>query len=95
MKAYNTNNISRENILHEIERILQPWMKDTQSFVPIHENTHIINDLSLDSIGILQVISEIEDTFDIVIENHELDMEVLSNLANLINLIETKLHENN
>ena len=36
-----------------------------------------------------------EDTFDITMENHELDMEVLSNLGNLITLIETKLHENN
>ena len=93
MKKPGMNSISRKKILHEISAILKPWIKHARLDDPVPENVHVINDLGLDSVGILHLIMEAEKKYGITIENYDLDMQVLSQLGNLIDLIEGKINE--
>ncbi len=75
--------------------ILEPWVSDMESIDGIGEETNLVTDLGLDSIGILQVILGIEKEFGISIENHELDSGLLSRMSNLVSMIQEKLYEDN
>ena len=87
------NHISRENIFQEIKVILEPWVKPARFLSVYSPKAHIIRDLGLDSVVILHLIMGVEESFGITVENYELDMEVLSELDNLVNLIESKINE--
>lgn len=94
METKNMNKPTRAQIITQFKEILEPLIDDTYLDDLDNDRLHLVSDLGLDSIGILQVILEIEKTFGIVIANHELDMDVLTGLKSLVALVESKLHEN-
>ena len=85
----------RTQIFDEILIILDTWIEEPEAIDGVSENTGLITDLGLDSIGILQLILGLEKTFNISIQNHELDSEVLSQMGNLVTLVGNKISENN
>lgn len=95
MNASKISKISRPEIIEQMREILEPWVSDMESIDRIGEETNLVTDLGLDSIGILQVILGIEKEFDISIENHELDSGLLSRMSNLVSMIQEKLYEDN
>lgn len=95
MNASKISKISRPEIIEQMRDILEPWVSDMESFDRIGEETNLVTDLGLDSIGILQVILGIEKEFGISIENHELDSGLLSRMSNLVSMIQEKLYEDN
>lgn len=95
VEAARTNNMNRPEIIEELCDILEPWVSDIDLIDEIGENTDLVSDLGLDSIGILQMILGIEKALGISIENHELDSDILSMTGNLVSLIQKKLNENN
>ncbi|GAG62449.1 unnamed protein product [marine sediment metagenome] len=95
MNASKISKISRPEIIEQMRDILEPWVSDMGSIDRISEETNLVTDLGLDSIGILQVILGIEKEFGISIENHELDSGLLSRMSNLVSMIQEKLYEDN
>lgn len=95
MNASKISKISRPEIIEQMRDILEPWVSDMESIDRIGEETNLVTDLGLDSIGILQVILGIEKEFGISIENHELDSGLLSRMSNLVSMIQEKLYEDN
>ena len=93
METKNQNQPIRAKIVAELKDILEPLITDTDLVGLDNHRLHLISDIGLDSIGILQVILEIEKTFGIVIASHEVDMEVLAGLESLATLVENKLRE--
>ena len=85
----------RTQIFDEILNILDTWIDDPDTMDEVTENTGLITDLGLDSIGVLQLILGLEKTFNVSIQNHELDSNVLSELRNLVTLVGNKISENN
>ena len=49
-------------ILEEIRDLLRRFAKTP---VPIEEETELVNDLGLDSLLVMEIVEEVEDTFDI------------------------------
>ena len=88
-------NAERTQVLNEILIILEPWITEPEALDEVSERTGLITDLGLDSIGVLQLILGLERTFDVSIQNHELDSEVLSQMGNLITLVGKKIREDN
>ena len=82
------------DIIETVKSILEPWVQDEEKLRTADEQTHLITDLGLDSIGVLQAILGIEKAFDISIAHHELDSNVLSKLGAIAALIEGKINEN-
>ena len=56
-----------------------------------NENTDFINDLKINSANLVDVILDIEEAFDIVIDNAS--MERMLNVQSALEIIETKLAE--
>ncbi|MHC4737929.1 MAG: phosphopantetheine-binding protein [Planctomycetota bacterium] len=84
--------LTREEILGQTRLLLEPWLDDTD-LASLDEQTSLLGDLGLDSVAILQLVLGIEKEFNVTIEDHELDSEVFSEMANLIDIIEGKLNE--
>ena len=76
-----------------MREILEPWVVDVDLMESMGEQTNLVADLGLDSVGILQVVLGVEKEFGISIQNHELDSELLSKMGKLVGMIEEKLHE--
>ena len=84
--------VSREHILKQLRVLLESWLDDTD-LASLNEQTSLLTDLGLDSVAILQLVLGIEKEFNITIKDHELDSEMFSKMANLIDIIENKLNE--
>lgn len=56
---------------------------------------NLVEDLEFDSIGIAKLIIDLEDQFDIIFDESDLEFESITNAASLIELIVKKVnHEN-
>jgi len=86
-------NLTRPRIIEQMRDILQSYATDTDVISTITEQTNLISDLGLDSIGILQVVLGTEKQFGISIDERELDAETFSRMGNLVNIIEKKIYE--
>jgi acyl carrier protein len=86
-------NPTREKIIEQVHILVEPWLNDADESAPLSEQTNMLTELGLDSVAILQLVLGIEKKFDVTINNDELDSEVFSKMANLIDLIEDKLNE--
>ena len=83
---------NRAAIIDGLQSIVEPWLGDAESEDIANEKLHLIRDLGIDSVGILQILLGIEKEFGVVITNDELDMQVLSGLGSLAFLVESKLN---
>ena len=86
-------NLTRQEVIEQIRLLLEPWLQDTEDSEQINEQTNLLTDLGLDSVAILQLLLGIEKEFNVTIKDHELDSEVFSKMAKLIDIIEGKLNE--
>jgi len=57
----------------------------------IQYDSGLISDLGLDSIQIIGLVSGLEEEFDIVLEDEDLDFELFSTINSLATLVEKKL----
>jgi len=85
--------LTREEILGQTRLLLEPWLDDSEDADEINEEVNLLTGLGLDSVAILQLILGIEKEFGVTIKDSELDSDVFSKMANLIDIIEGKLNE--
>ena len=83
----------RTEILKTLGIILEPWLDDIDDETLLNEQINLLSDLGLDSVTILQLVLGIEEKFGVTIKDSELDSDVFSKMANLIDIIEGKLNE--
>lgn len=70
------------NVLNDLNQILQDrYVTDK----PVDPNVHLLKDLEMDSLDIMDMIMEVEDRFDITITNGDmLHIQTLNDLAILV-----------
>ena len=83
--------LTRRKIIEQTRLLLEPWLEDTDLAL-LNEQTNLLGDLGLDSVAILQLVWGIEEQFNITIKDNELDSDMFSKMANLIDIIEGKLN---
>ena len=71
--------------------IIKPYIQNEKAFEALTENTDFINDLKINSANLVDVILDIEEQFDIIIDNDS--MERMVNVKAAMEIIETKLSE--
>jgi acyl carrier protein len=81
--------MNKEEIIEKLKPIVKPFVKDDEAFNNISENTHFITDLNINSANLVDIILDIEEAFDIEIDNES--MEKMLDLENTIAIIQTKL----
>ena len=78
-------------IIEKLKVIVKPYVKNQEAFDNLTEQTDFISDLQINSANLVDVILDIEEKFDIVIDNQS--MERMLDYKSAIEIIETKLAE--
>lgn len=83
--------MDKSEIIENLKSIIKPYVKDETAFDNLDENTDFISDLRINSANLVDIILDIEEVFDIVIDNQS--MEKMLDVKNTLLIIETKLNE--
>mgnify|MGYP003610037770 FL=1 len=81
--------MNREQAFEQLKNIVKPYIQDQVAFESISEETDFINDLKINSANLVDVILDIEEKFDIIIDNEA--MKQMVNVKEAIAIIETEL----
>ena len=83
--------MNNQEIILKLKDIVKPYIKNREAFENLNEETDFINDLKINSANLVDVILDIEEAFDIVIDNAS--MEKMLNVQAAVKIIEIKLAE--
>lgn len=78
-----------ENLINKLKIIIKPYVKEEEALKNLNEKTDFINDLMINSANLVDIVLDIEETFDIVIDNEA--MEKMLNVEAALQIIETEL----
>ncbi len=81
--------MTKDELIAKLKTIVQPYIQDETAFANLSENTDFISDLKINSANLVDVILDVEDEFDIRIEND--DMEKMISVKSAMDIINEKL----
>ena len=81
----------KAQLIDDLKVIVKPYIQNQEAFDNINEDTDFINDLKINSANLVDVILDIEDKYDIEIDNDS--MEVMLNVKASLEVIEAKLSD--
>jgi acyl carrier protein len=81
--------MTKKELITSLQKIIKPYVQDQEAFKNLSEETDFINDLKINSANLVDVILDVEDEFDIVIDNES--MEKMLSVKAAMEIIETKL----
>ena len=81
----------KAQMISELKEIVKPYIQDEEAFENLHEDTNFITDLKINSANLIDVILDVEDKYDIELDNDSMD-KMLSVKAAL-EVIKTKISE--
>lgn len=81
----------KQKIIEELKNIVKPYIQDDEAFNSLTEETDFINDLKINSANLVDVILDVEEKFDIVIDNEA--MEKMLNVKATVEIIKNQLAE--
>lgn len=79
----------KAELIEKLKAIITPYVQDEVAFKNLTEDTDFIKDLKINSANLVDVILDIEDEFDIVMTNE--DMEQMTTVKSAITVIQEKL----
>jgi acyl carrier protein len=91
LKNTTTKNMEKEALITALKKIVKPYIQDEEAFENLSENTDFIKDLKINSANLVDVILDVEDEFDIIVDNES--MEKMLTVKAALEIIETKLSE--
>jgi acyl carrier protein len=81
--------MNREATIEQLKSIVKPYIQNEVAFETLTEDTDFINDLKINSANLVDVILDIEEKYDVIIDNES--MEKMVNVRAAIAIIETEL----
>jgi acyl carrier protein len=81
--------MTQEELITALKKIVKPYIQDEEAFHNLTEDTDFINDLKINSANLVDVVLDVEDEFDIEIDNDS--MEKMLSVKAAIEIIESKL----
>lgn len=81
--------MNKEELTAQLKVIIKPYTTNMDAYEKFTEDTDFIKDLNINSANLVDIILDIEEAFDIVIENT--DMERMLDVKTSVAIIETKL----
>lgn len=81
--------MEQEEMLLKLKNIIKPYVKNEEALEKLNENTDFINDLNINSANLVDVILDVEEVFDIEIDNDS--MEKMRDVKSALSVIEEKL----
>lgn len=81
--------MNKEELIAKLKVIIKPYTTNIDAYDKLTENTDFINDLGINSANLVDIILDIEEKFDVVIDNT--DMERMLDVKTAVEIIGTKL----
>ena len=81
--------MSNEELIAKLKSIVANYAQDKEALEKIGPDTDFIKDLKINSANLVDVVLDVEEEFDIVIDNQS--MEQMLNVQASIDIIESKL----
>ena len=75
----------------QLKNIIKPYLPEDVTVEDIKEDSHLINEFNINSASLVDIILDVEDAFDIILENK--DMENMETVSDALGIINTKLEE--
>lgn len=82
--------MTKEELILSLKKIVKPYIQDEDAFNNLTEETDFVNDLKINSANLVDVVLDVEDEFDIEIDNES--MEKMLNVKAVIHIISSKLN---
>lgn len=81
--------MEKEALIAKLKAIVKPYIQDEEAFKKLSEDTDFVKDLKINSANLVDVILDVEDVFDIRIENE--DMEKMLSVKAAMDIVNEKL----
>ena len=81
--------MTNEELIGTLKKLVKPYIQNEEAFENLDESTDFINDLKINSANLVDIVLDIEDEFDIEIDNES--MEQMLNVKDVMAIIETKI----
>lgn len=82
---------TKDELITTLKKIVKPYVQDEQAFANVNENTDFIKDLKINSANLVDVALDVEEEYDIEIDNAS--MERMLTVGAAIDIITQKLNE--
>jgi acyl carrier protein len=82
--------MKKEALIDKLKKIVFPYIQDEEAYKNLSEETQFIRDLKINSANLVDIILDVEDEFDIKIENDE--MEKMTSVQTAMDIITSKLN---
>jgi len=82
--------MDEKQIFKEMVTILKPYVKDPALLETATKDTHILDDLKVNSARLVDVIIKCEDVFDIEIDDDDADQ--IRTIGNAVDILQKKLN---
>ena len=81
--------MTKEEITNKLTSIVKPYIQNEEAFKNISENTDFINDLEINSANLVDIVLDVEDEFNIEIDNDA--MEKMLSVKAVVAIIQEKI----
>lgn len=82
--------MQKEEKYQKLKNIIKVYLPEDVAFSDISEDSHLMNDLNINSANLVDIVLDVEDAFDIRLENE--DMENMQTFNDAVAIIDAKLN---
>ena len=82
--------MTKEELIIKLQVIVKPYIQDEEAFKNLTEETDFINDLKINSANLVDVVLDVEDEFNIEIDNDS--MEKMLSVKATVTVIQNKMN---
>ena len=79
----------KTHMIADLKAIVKPYVQDQAAFETLNEDTDFINDLKINSANLVDIVLDIEDKYDIEIDNES--MEKMLTVQAALEIVKDKL----
>ncbi len=83
--------LEKEKRYDQLKKIVENYLPDDVSAESITLQSDFINELNINSANLVDIVLDVEDAFDIMLENE--DMDQMATVSNALDIIESKINE--
>ncbi len=83
--------MNKSEIVEKLKNIVKPYIKNQEAFDNLTENTDFINDLQINSANLVDVVLDVEEVFNLTIDNEE--MEKMLDVKSSLEIIQRKIEK--
>lgn len=83
--------MTKEEIIKKLTTIVKPYIQNEEAFKNISEDTDFMSDLEINSANLVDIVLDVEDEFNIMIDNDSMDK--MLTIKSVVEIIKEKQAE--